>query len=70
MKKSEIGEYIAERRKSLRVNQCELAKLCGVSEHALGDLERGSGNPTFDLLERICDVLGLEIGLSPKVLEG
>jgi len=52
------------------VNQRELADLCGVSEHALGDLERGVGNPTFDLLDKVCDALGLEISLAPKVLEG
>lgn len=54
----------------MQINQRELAGLCGISEHALGNLERGQGNPTFDLLARICEVLGLEIGLSPKVLEG
>jgi len=59
-----------QRRKSLRINQSELADLCGISEHALGNLERGKGNPTFDLLERICDALGLQIDLNPKVLEG
>lgn len=70
MKKSGVGEYIAARRRSLKVNQRELADLCGVSEHALGDLERGVGNPTFDLLDKVCDALGLEISLAPKVLEG
>lgn len=70
MKKSGVGEYIAARRRSLKVNQRELADLCGVSEHALGDLERGVGNPTFDLLDKVCDALGLEICLAPKVLEG
>jgi len=70
MKKVEYGEYIAGRRKSLRITQRELAELCGVSEHALGNLERGIGNPTFDLIEKVCDALGLEIRLGPKVLEG
>jgi len=70
MKKLDIGEFIAKRRKALRINQRELADLCGVSEHALGNLERGVGNPTFDLMCRICDVLGLEIKLTPKMLEG
>lgn len=69
MKKSEIGEYIAKRRKSLGVSQRELAKLCGVSEHALCNLERGAGNPTLDLIAAVLDVLGLRIELKPIILE-
>jgi len=70
MKKSDLGWFVATRRKSLQINQRELADLCGESEHALGNLERGAGNPTFDLIARICDVLGLEMRLVPKKLEG
>lgn len=70
MKKDEIGSFIEERRKALRVTQQNLAVLCGVSEHALCNLEQGIGNPTFEVLERVTDALGLEIRLEPKVLEG
>lgn len=66
MKKYEIGRFIAERRKSLRVTQQELARLCGVSLHALCNLECGAGNPTFDLIKKVLDALGLEIQLRPK----
>ena len=54
----------------MRVSQRELAGLCGISEHALVNLERVTGNPTFDLIETVTEVLGLEIRLGPKVLEG
>lgn len=70
MKKTEIGKYLANRRKSLKVTQRELAALCGISEHALCNLERGEGNPTADLMLNVMDALGLEISISPKVLEG
>ena len=70
MKKDEIGSFIEERRKALRITQQNLAVLCGVSEHALCNLEQGIGNPTFEVLERVTDALGLEICLEPKVLEG
>ena len=70
MKKGEIGSFIEERRKALRITQQNLAVLCGVSEHALCNLEQGIGNPTFEVLERVTDALGLEIRLAPKVLEG
>ena len=68
MKKEQIGRFVAERRKSLNVNQRDLARICGISEHALCNLERGSGNPTFDLIEKTLDALGLEIRLQPKKL--
>ena len=61
---------MAERRKALRVNQRELAELCGISEHALCNLERGVGNPTFDLIAEVMDALGLELSVVPKELEG
>ena len=69
MKKVEIGDFLEKRRKSLRVTQRGLARLCGISEHALSNLESGIGNPTFDLLENVADALGLEISLVPKTLE-
>ena len=53
----------------MRVSQRELAGLCGISEHALVNLERGTGNPTFDLIETVTEALGLELRLGPKVLE-
>lgn len=70
MKKEELGRRLAERRKALRVNQRELAELCGISEHALCNLERGVGNPTFDLIAEVMDALGLELSVVPKELEG
>ena len=69
MKKEVIGEFLAERRKSLGVRQKELAALCGISEHALVNLERGNGNPTLAVLDSVLDVLGLEIDIKAKDAE-
>lgn len=69
MKIEEIGLFIAKRRKALKVNQRELASLCGVSEHALCNLERGSGNPTMRLVDSVADALGLELKLVVKDME-
>ena len=69
MKIDEIGSFIAKRRKALKVNQRELASLCGVSEHALCNLERGSGNPTMRLVDSVADALGLEMKLVVKDME-
>lgn len=69
MKTRELGLFIAKRRKALRVNQRELAVLCGVSEHALCNLERGVGNPTLNLIISVADALGLELKLGAKDME-
>ena len=60
---------MAKRRKSLRVNQRELASLCGVSEHALCNLERGIGNPTMKLVSSVAEALGLELRMAVKDME-
>ena len=69
MKIHDIGLFIAKRRKSLLVKQRDLAKLCGVSEHALCNLERGMGNPTLKLVCSAADALGLELKLGAKDME-
>ena len=69
MKKGEIGQFIVARRKSLGVSQGALARICDISVHALCNLERGMGNPTFDLMENVLDALGLEFRLQPKNME-
>ena len=69
MKIGEVGLFIARRRKALKVNQRELAALCGVSEHALCNLERGNGNPTMRLVDSVADARGLEMKRVVKDLE-
>ena len=69
MKTRELGVFIAKRRKALRVNQRELASLCGVSEHALCNLERGTGNPTLNLVNSVADALGLELRFGVRDME-
>ena len=69
MKIRDIGFFILKRRKALGVNQKELALLCGISEHALCNLERGIGNPTLKLVTTIADALGLELVFKAKDME-
>jgi transcriptional regulator with XRE-family HTH domain len=57
---------IKERRESLRVNQENLAKLSGVGLRTLKQFESGKGNPTLSTIQKIADVLGLEICLKVK----
>ena len=61
-----IGEAIKNRRRSLKITQPDLADLAKISVNTLYKIERGEGNPTLDVLEKIGDVLGLEIKLEVK----
>ncbi len=61
-----IGKTIKERRKALKITQPDLADLAKISVNTLYKIERGEANPTIDILERILEVLGLDIKLETK----
>lgn len=63
-----IGEQIKLRRKELRITQPDLAEIAGVSVNTLYKIERGEANPTLEVLEKLLDVLGLEILIRVKQL--
>jgi transcriptional regulator with XRE-family HTH domain len=62
----DVGSAIKRRRKALKITQPHLAELAGISVNSLYKIERGEANPTLDLMEKIADVLGLEITLEVK----
>ncbi|MEO5601580.1 MAG: helix-turn-helix domain-containing protein [Cyclobacteriaceae bacterium] len=66
MSENPIGIAIRERRKELRVTQPHLAELAGVSTNTLYKLERGQGNPTLEVLNKLAEVLGMELKLVVK----
>ncbi len=57
---------IKERRENLKVNQENLAKLSGVGLRTLKQFESGKGNPTLQTIQKIAEVLGLEVCLKVK----
>ncbi len=57
---------VKERRENLRVNQEYLAKLSGVGLRTIKQFESGKGNPTLGTVQKIADVLGLEVCLKVK----
>jgi transcriptional regulator with XRE-family HTH domain len=57
---------IKKRRENLKVNQENLAKLSGVGLRTLKQFESGKGNPTLQTIQKIADVLGLEVCLKVK----
>lgn len=63
-----IGSSIKARRKALKVTQQLLAQLADTSVNTLYKIERGQANPTLETLDRIADVLGMEVCLEVKKL--
>ena len=61
-----LGETIKNRRKELSITQPHLAELANVSTNTLYKLERGQGNPSLDVLNKLAEVLGMELILEVK----
>lgn len=61
-----IIKTIKERREMMRVTQESLAELSGVGLRTIKQLESGKGNPTLLTLNKLADVLGLELCLKIK----
>ncbi len=59
-----LGNEIAERRKSLKLSQTELARMAGVSRATLDALENGrAGELGFSKLTKLLAAVGLELKL-------
>ncbi|MBB5440088.1 transcriptional regulator with XRE-family HTH domain [Pedobacter sp. AK017] len=56
------------RRKELKLSQSYVADLADVSLNTISKIERGEANPTLDVLQKIGDVLGMELKLEIKGL--
>jgi len=63
---TKIGETIKLRRKELNITQPHLAELANVSTNTLYKLERGQGNPSLGVLNKVAEVLGMELSLEIK----
>ena len=63
-----IGKSVKNRRKELGITQPHLAELAKVSTNTLYKLERGQGNPSLNVLNKLAKVLGMELKLEVKNL--
>ena len=68
MHQQDIIETLKKRRITLQVNQETLAMLSGVGLRTVKQFESGKGNPTLETLQKLADVLGLELKLEIKNL--
>ena len=62
----EIGLSLRNRRKMLDITQPDLAEMAQISINTLYKIERGEANPSIKVLNKIANVLGLEISLGIK----
>lgn len=65
---TDLIKTIKERREALQVTQETLAELSGVGLRTLKQFESGKGNPTLLTLQKLADVLGLEVSLKIKTI--
>jgi transcriptional regulator with XRE-family HTH domain len=66
---NDLIQNIKERRQMLKVTQETLAELSGVGLRTLKQFESGKGNPTLLTLQKLADVLGMEICLQVRKME-
>ncbi|MFD2532544.1 helix-turn-helix transcriptional regulator [Gracilimonas halophila] len=62
----EMGNRIKERRDTLGITQPDLAEMAGISKNTLYKIETGQANPTLKVLNKIAEILGMEITMSVK----
>ncbi|MFI6168256.1 helix-turn-helix domain-containing protein [Nocardia sp. NPDC051052] len=60
-----FGDFIAERRRTLRLTQLDLADLADVGVSSVRRLEAGQTSPTLEMTLRILDTLGLTLATMP-----
>ncbi len=65
---SPLVNIIKKRRETLQVTQEMLSELSGVGLRTVRQFESGKGNPTVETLQKMADVLGLEVSLKVKEL--
>lgn len=66
MNRQKIGEIIQERRQFLSLKQEDVAEMGNVTPKTIYLIERGKGNPSIETVQKILNVLGLEILIQIK----
>ncbi|MDE6338411.1 MAG: helix-turn-helix domain-containing protein [Muribaculaceae bacterium] len=62
----EIGNIIRNRRQNLRATQQALSEMSGVSVRMIKAIEGGYANPSIGTLDKILNVLGLQLTVIDK----
>ena len=62
------GNLIKERRDLLGLTQQDLSDYTGLSVRIIKSIEADKGNPSLNTLEKIAEILGLEIVMKVKII--
>ena len=62
-----IGKTIKQRRKELNLELKDLQDYSGVNYVSISEIENGKANPTIKTLEKLLDVLGMELDIKVKI---
>ena len=57
----ELSELMKTRRRQLGITQLDLAEMAEVGIATVKDIERGVANPSLSTVNKILDILGVEI---------
>ncbi|MDY3205052.1 MAG: helix-turn-helix transcriptional regulator [Arcobacter sp.] len=60
---NKIGKIIKKRRKELNLELKDLQDYSGINYASISDIENGKANPTIKTLEKLLDVLGMQINI-------
>jgi transcriptional regulator with XRE-family HTH domain len=60
--RARLGAALRAARGRQRLTQEELAERSGLSYKFIGEIERGSGNPTIETIDRLAEALGVGVG--------
>ncbi len=63
---SELTNILKQRRNQLGITQNDLAELSGIALRTIKLVESGKNNPTLDTVNKLSEVLGMEIKLEIK----
>lgn len=66
MEHEQVIDFIAGRRRQLKISQKELGEAIGVSANHISRIETHKQNPSFEIVVRICTVLNLDIVIRAK----
>ena len=69
MNKQEIGNIIKKRREALSLKQEDLSEMSGITSKTIYLVENGKGNPSFDTIEKLLEIIGLEILVEVKKMD-
>jgi len=61
-----VGQAVAAMRRISKLTQPEFAEHRGLSVQSLRLIEADKANPTFETLEKIASIFGLQVGFVPK----